>query len=68
MSYSGCSTDHTNCEKCDSNDEGSHEVDITNHWMILVQESNENQIQKLLSTDADSIQSHEAIEVAQQRI
>ena len=68
MSYSGCSTDNTNCEKSESKDEGSHEVDITNHWMISVQESNENQIQKLLSTDADSIQSHEAIEVAQHRI
>ena len=66
MSYSGCSTDNTNCEKSESKDEGSHEVDITNHWMI--QEFNENQIKKLLSTDADSNKRHEAIEVAQQRV
>ena len=68
MSYSRCCTDHTNGEKSKGSNKGSHEVDITHHGMILLQEFIENQVEKLLRTDEDSVKRHEAIKVTQQRV
>ena len=68
MSYSRCCTDHTYEEKSKGNNEAPHEVDITHHGMISLQEFIENQAKKLLCTDKDSINRHEAIKVTQQRV